>query len=247
MFHDAAVGCAVLIHLAADEALHNIHVGLACALHLADLHDPDALELLGCGLVPGVGQAEGVAEPFPAQLPEQGALADAGLAVQDEDGVELAARLQHALDGSDEGLAGDGPGVLGVWCSQVVDQQRVGSRDAIPLRELLDIFPQRVEAALVRDGRERLAEAVLRELYAIPVGHPGVELGVVGVSPVFVWARPGQFALDLDAVAQLVVADPLKGGLVLQDQHGVGDQRLDVAILRADQLGLPAVIGVVFR
>ena len=245
--HDAAVGCAVLIHLAADEALHNIHVGLAGALHLADLHDPDALELLGCGLVPGVGQAEGVAKPFPAQLPEQGALADAGLAVQNEDGVELAARLQHALDGSDEGLAGDGSGVLGVRCSQIVDQQCVGSRDAIPLRELLDIFPQRVEAALVRDGCERLAEAVLWELDAIPVGHPGVELGVVGVSPVFVRARPGQLALDLDAVAQLVVADPLKGGLVLQDQHGVGDQRLDVAVLCADQLGLPAVIGVVFR
>ena len=70
-------------------------------------------------------------------------------------------------------------------------------------------------------------------------------MGVVHVSPVFVGARPGQFTLDLDAVAQLVVADPLKGRLVLQDQHGVGDQRLDVAILASDQFRLPAVVDVI--
>ena len=243
--HDAAISCAVLVHLAADEALHHIDVGLAGALHLADLHDPDALELLSCGLVPGVGQAEGVTKPFSTQLPEQGALADAGLAVQDEDGVELAARLQHALDGSDQSLAGDGPGVGRVLGAQVIDQQRVHSRHVVPLGELLEVFPQRVEASLVCDRGERLAEAALRELDAVGVRHPGVEMGVVHVSPVFVRARPGQLALDLDAVAQLVVADPLKGGLVLQDQHGVGDQRLDVAILASDQLRLPAVVDVI--
>ena len=243
--HHAAVGCAVLVHLAADEALHHVHIGFAGALHLADLHDPDALELLGCGLVPGVGQTEGVTKPFPAQLPEQCALADARLAVQDEDGVKLAAGGQHALDRSDQGLAGHGAGVGGVLGAQVVDQQRVNSGHAVPFRQALDVLPQRIEAAAVRHGREGLCEAVFRELDAVGVSHPRVEMGVVHVPPVFVGARPRQPALDLDGAAQLVEADPLKGGVVLQDQHGVGDQRLDVAVLRPDQLRLPAVVDVI--
>ena len=213
--------------------------------YLADLHDPDALQLLSCGLVPGVGQTEGVAKPFPAQLPEQGALADAGLAIQDQDRVELAARLQHALDGSDQGLPGDGADVGGVLGAQIVDQQRVHSRHAVPLGQVLDVLPQRVEAALVRDDGQRLGEAILRELDAVLVGHISIEEGVVSVAPVFARAAPGQLALDLDGAAQLIVPDPLKGGVVLQDQHGVGDQRLDVAVLGADELGLPAVIDVV--
>ena len=40
-----------------------------------------------------------------------GTTADAGLPVQDQDRVKLAAGFQHALDGSDQGLPGDGPGV----------------------------------------------------------------------------------------------------------------------------------------
>ena len=240
--HHAAVGCAVLVHLAADEALHDVDVGLPGALHLADLHDPDALQLLSCGLVPGVGQTEGVAKPFPAQLPEQGALADAGLAIQDQDRVELAARLQHALDGSDQGLPGDGADVGGVLGAQIVDQQRVHSRHAVPLGQVLDVLPQRVEAALVRDDGQRLGEAILRELDAVLVGHISIEEGVVSVAPVFARAAPGQLALDLDGAAQLIVPDPLKGGVVLQDQHGVGDQRLDGSVLREDELGFPVFL-----
>ena len=120
--HHAAVGCTVGVVLAAQEALDDVDVGLAGALPLADLYDPLALELLGCGLVPGVGQAEGVVKPFAAQLPEQGALADARRAVEHEHGVKFAARLQHTLDGSDEGLASHSPGVGGVLGAQIVDQ-----------------------------------------------------------------------------------------------------------------------------
>ena len=240
-----AVGCPVLVHLAADEALHDVHVGLPGSLHLADLHDPDALELLGRRLVPGVGQAQAVAEPLAAQLPEQGALADARLPVEDQHGVELAAGLQHALDRADQGLPCDGPDVGRVLRAQVVHQQGVHPWHAVPLRQLPQVVPQRIEAALVGDDRQGLGELVLRELDAVLIGHPAVELSVVGVSPVFVRALPRQAALDLDGSGELVEADPLESRMVLEDQDRVGDGGPDGAFFGAAQLCLP--VFVVFR
>ena len=227
LYH-AAVCCTVGVVLAAQEALDDVDVGLAGALHLADLHDPLTLELFGCGLVPGVGQAEGVVKPLAAQLPEQGALADAGRAVEHEHGVEFAARLQHTLDGSDEGLASHGPGVGGVLGAQIVDQQRVHPGYAVPLRQRLDVFPQGVEVPVVGHFGQCRDDGRVGEAGLVDSAHVCQELRVVGVSPGAAVISPRQWSGLFNGLLQIVVGDALEALIVLHDQHGVDESRTDL-------------------
>ena len=127
-----AVGLPVLVIGAGDKGFDGFYVHLLHARQLAHLQQPVSLKLLGSGLVAHIGDGQAVGEPLAAQLGKQGGLANALRAIEDEDRVEFHAGIVDSGNTGDKRLSGDGAGVRRVRCAEVIDEQCVDARDAVP-------------------------------------------------------------------------------------------------------------------
>ena len=145
-----AEGCAVDVVLPRQERAQRLNLRLPQSRKLADLHDPETLQLLRRRLVLGVVQRQAVVEPLPAQLGDERRLAHALRTIEHQHGVELDARLEHALDGRAQRLARHRAHIQVVRRTQVVDEQRLNAGHAIPFGQRSQIIPDRMIRAVVR-------------------------------------------------------------------------------------------------
>ena len=106
--YTAAEAGAIFVIAPSHEALYLFKVRFFHARHLADLMNPETLQLFCCGLVVHVRQRQTVREPFAAQLGNEGAFAFALRAIEDQHIVKFCSGSFHAPDGGAENFPDKG-------------------------------------------------------------------------------------------------------------------------------------------
>ena len=119
---DSALVCPTVdVILAGDERAQGLSF---CFLHpceLAELVDPEALELLGGRLIPRVSERQRIVEPVLTQARDQCRFADTLRACQYQHGVELDSRPLGSAHSRAEQLTGDSARVFVVLCTEIID------------------------------------------------------------------------------------------------------------------------------
>ena len=174
----------VNIVLSGEEGAQRLHLGLFQTGQLANLQDPVPLQFFGGGLILGVAQVQAIGEPFTGQLSDEGAFAHALGTVQYQHGVKFAAGIQHPLDGGAEGLSCDGTDIFVIVCTEVVDEQRVHTLYAVPLRQIFNELTNGMVGAVVRDLRHGNVIVSGGEGAVVRI-HIADELGIVRIPPEF--------------------------------------------------------------
>lgn len=155
-FNHLAVGRTVFVIGSGEERLDLLNVRLLHAGKLTDLDHPEPLQLLRTGLVVHIGQRQrfgvvlGRDEVF-----HDGAFADALVAVQYGNAVELDAGDVDTRNSSRECLSGHGADVFGVIGFQIFDEKGFHALYTVPGRKTVEIVPHRVEVPVVGGLRER--------------------------------------------------------------------------------------------
>ena len=241
--HHGAVCLPELIIRPAEKGLDRFHIHLLDAVHLGDLQNPVALELLGCGLVPHISNGEGVGEPLPAQQGVEGGLAHSLGAVEDEHGVELDPRLINPRYRRTQSFPGHRPDVGRVLGTHVLYQQGVQPLGPVP-GQAVQIFLYRVVEPLGGHHRQQSVLELRGRPHAIDPLEVQLGVGEVGVIPSGTHLLPGQRPDHIHHALELVVDDILEVGIVADDGGDVGEGVLHTASLVQLQLGLPIVPGL---
>ena len=187
---------------------------------------------------------DGVAEPLAAHDAQHVALSYALLANEYRHAVKLAPRLEYSCHGCCECLSCHCSCVGAVFCSKVVNEQRVQSFLSVPL-QCAEVVPYRVKAVLLVYECDRIVH--------LSLGHDPVDLlqvvaqsGIVRVVPRSVVAvGPPWQASHLDGLLleQVGSADAvLQLSVMCHDLHDVVCRGHEVALLVHLQRLQPAVI-----
>jgi len=247
IFHAVAVGMPKLIVLSGNECLDGFHVHFLKPRQLAQFQDPIALQFLRRGLILHVADGQAVGEPLAAQLGEERALAHALRSVQHHHAVELDSRLIDARYGGDHHLSGDGADVGCVWTAQIIDEQRIHSRHAVPGGKGFDVVADRVIAALSRDGQQDAFQLAGRVQIVDPF-QIDLNRAQVGFVPAGLQLRPRERRLavripaDVNTAAMDIVGDVLQLGIIAQNEGEVAEGILHLALLVDLQRVLPVFI-----
>ena len=238
LLEPSAVCRTVAVGALGEEQLDRFDLGLLHAGQLADLHDPDALDLFQRLLA--LDGSQGVREPLTAQQSDEGGLAQALGASQGQHMVEFAAGPVDAGHGGRHDLPGDGPGVLAVLGAHVVDQQGLDSFHAVPLAAL-QVVLDRVEGVLQGDHVHRVENLVFAG-EAVLLFEVVAESGVVAVDPLSAVfdVPPGESIQGDDVVRHQVHGHASgQGGVSVQDDDDVLDTGGDGALLGEAELLRP--------
>ena len=236
-----AKGSTIDVVLPGEEGAQRFYLGFLQPGQLADLQNPVPLELLGGGLVLGVAQVQAVRKPLSGQLGDEGALTHTLGAVEHQHGVKLAARTQYPADGGAEGLSGHRPNIGGVTGTQVVHQQRVHTRNLIPLRQTFDKLPDGVIGPIIRHLGH--GDIVVPGGEGAVMGvHIADELSVIGIPPELGGMLPGHFPFDLHSVQELVEHHALEVGVVFQNESQIAQGVFHMTGLVQFQSGLPVLV-----
>ena len=218
-----AEGRTELIVPGGNKGFHLLDLRLAHTCQFPDLHDPVPQQLFRGGLVVHIRKRQGFRVILvPRQLPEDGTFPDALRAIQHKDTVELRTGIKYARYRGSQKFAGDGPDVRRIVRLQAAAEQRVDAAFPVPVRQILQILPDRMKAPVVR----HLGETGVH----IPPGEDGVapvevnnELRGVRIPPegIRLLPVPGQFAGHLHAAGDAVVGEGLQKRVVVQDQHKI--------------------------
>ena len=236
-----------LIVLSGDERLDRFHVHLFQPRQLAQFQNPVALQLFRCGLILHIADGQAVGEPLAAQPGEERAFAHALRPVQHHHTVELDPRFIDARHCSDHHLSGDGADVQRIRAAQIIDKQRIHPGHAVPGGKGFDVIPDRVIAALRRDGQQDAFQLAGRVQIVDPL-QINLDCAQVGFIPSGLQLRPGKRGLavcipaDVDAAAMNVVGDVLQLGIVAQDEGEVAEGILHAPLLVDFQCVLPVFI-----
>ena len=247
ILHAVAVGMPKLIILPGDKRLDRFHVHLFKPRQFAQFQNPIALKFLRRGLILHVADGQAVGEPLAAQLGKKGAFAHALRPVQHYYAVELDPRLIDARHGGNHHLSGDGTDIQRIRAAQIIDEQRVHSGDTIPGGKRFDVIPDRVIAALRRDGQQDAFQLAGRVQIVDPL-QINLNRAQVGFIPAGLQLRPGKRCLavripaDVDAAAMDIVGDILQLGIVAQDEREVAKSILHAPLLVNLQRVLPVFI-----
>ena len=192
-----------------------------------------------------LNRRQAVAEPFPAQLLQHGALPDALRPGQDDHVVELAAGAEHPGHRSDQVLPCHRPHVLRVFGTQVIYPQ--GFCPLLPVPFLaFDIIPYRVEMLLHEHFRTGVPDQVCA-LYAVNGAEIVAQAGIVRILPypALALGPPRQVLQQHGAEAEVIIGDPACQVRVLfQDQFDVLGRGLYIALLIPVQLLHPGRVKV---
>ena len=241
-FYGGAISVAVFIVSAGDEGFYNFHIHLLDTVQLRQFQDPVALELFRSGLVLHIGDGQRVGEPILTQNCEQRGLAHALLTIEDEDGVKLDAGAVDSSDGCHQRFAGNCPDIGCIFCTQIVDQQGVQTRNTIPLKSGQVVLDGVIQSL----GGGNSQQSVL-ELSGRPdaVGLFKIQLrtGYISIAPARLDLGPGQLSGDIQHTFELIEHDVLKIGIVAENNADVGQCIFDTAGPVKLQLVLPILIG----
>ena len=232
---------AVLVILPGDERLHLVDIRFLHSGQFTDLQNPVPLELFRRRFVVHVRKGKAVRKPLHAKVGDEGTLADALVAVQDDDIIKLDAGLINPRVGGTQDFPCNRPNVLVVLCSKIVDQHRVHPADTVPLRQCLKHLPDRMVGAVIRHFRDGNV-IVPRRKGAIARIHIAHKLRIIGIPPELRWMLPGNGSGNLHAVRQLIEHDVLHALVVLHDEDQIPQRVLHGAVLFQFQVGHPFAV-----
>ena len=216
-----SVGLAVDVVGLGQELLDSILLRAVQAVQLLELHDPRPLDHLARLLA--LERVETIIEPARPEIPQQRALADALRADQDGHGVILHARRHRSGDGRTEALAGDGSGVRRVRRAEVVDEERLEPRHAVPHGERREPVLHEIDAVHLAVEREAVHDALLAG-DAVDLLHIAAQSGIVRILPVSPSPRgtPRELSCDVETVGERIEHDrAAEHRVVLEDDEDV--------------------------